>query len=58
MISTEEINRISIEVTLGKPPARPDTPEMATFREKVTAEHRANMAKPADQRTVFDCPQE
>lgn len=58
MIPTEEINRISIEETLGKPPAKADDPEMAAFREKVRAENKANAAKGENERTIFDCPPE
>ncbi len=33
-----EVNRILVEVTLGKRPARADTPQMAEMRRKLTAD--------------------
>jgi hypothetical protein len=37
-MAVEDIERILVEVTLGKPPAQPDTPEQAAFRQKMVVE--------------------
>jgi hypothetical protein len=36
MVEGEDIERITLEQTLGKEPARPDTPEEAEFRAAVS----------------------
>ena len=36
-VGADDYNRIMVEVTTGKPPAVPDTPEMAQFRQAFTA---------------------
>lgn len=39
MLGTDEYNRIMVEVSTGKPPAVPDTPEMAEFRQAFTTRY-------------------
>lgn len=38
MIGTDELQRILVEVALHKPPAKPDTAEMAVIRLKLKKE--------------------
>ncbi len=37
-LPVDEMNRIVVEVGTGKKPAKPDTPEMAKFRESMQRE--------------------
>ena len=54
MISSDDVERIVVEVTTGKSPATADTPEQAEFRQKIESEVAEIIAKGG----IVDIPHE